>query len=388
MSGDKSQKTEKPTAQRLKKARKEGQTPRSPDISAWAGLLLAVFLVKITFTTAGSVTKDLLRQVGKIAADPDPAAAMGLLVQGLAGAARALAPLVLGLLVLGLVTNAAQGGIHPTGKKLKPKMERLNPLKGIKRVFGGQGVWNAAKAVLKTSVLGVLLYRAIKTMTPLAESGTVVPTSYVLHAMGDVIFNLARDCAIAGLVMAAADYAYQRRKTTKSIMMSKQEIKDEYKNTEGDPAMKGARRSMQLSMSRNRMMAAVTDADVVLVNPTHVAVALKYDSAKGAPRVVAKGAGAIAAKIRARAQEHRVPMVQDIPLARTLYRVCDLGQEIPLELYTSVARILAFIFALKARGVAAGTHHRPPTPEKDLVGIKKPTKRRRKQAQLIRPTVR
>ena len=138
--------------------------------------------------------------------------------------------------------------------------------------------------------------------------------------------------------------------------MSKQEVKDEYRKTEGDPHVKGQIRARQYAAARNRMMADLTKADVVVVNPTHVAVALRYDPAKGAPRVVAKGSGTLAAKIREKATEHRIPMVQDVPLARALYAGCELGQEVPPEFYGAVARVLAFIMGLKARGSAAGLH--------------------------------
>jgi flagellar biosynthetic protein FlhB len=171
--------------------------------------------------------------------------------------------------------------------------------------------------------------------------------------------DVIRIACIAGLVVAVADYLYIQRRNNKQLKMSKQDIKDEHKQSEGDPQLKGAIRSRQIAMSRNRMMADVATADVVLVNPTHVAVALRYDQAKGAPRVVAKGAGTIAAKIRELADTNRVPMVEDVPLARTLYQACEVNQEIPPELYTAVATVLAFVMALKAKGSAAGRHKVP-----------------------------
>jgi len=176
--------------------------------------------------------------------------------------------------------------------------------------------------------------------------------------------------------MAAADYAYQFKRTRSALKMSKQEIKDEYRNAEGDPHIKSAIKSRQMAMRRSRMMAAIAGADVVLVNPTHVAVALKYQAGKGAPKVVAKGAGAIAARIRAEAEKHRVPMVEDVPLARAIYRVCELGQEIPHELFVAVARILAFVFSLRRRGSAAGLHRPGATPQSVVEGVKKRRGRR------------
>jgi flagellar biosynthetic protein FlhB len=158
--------------------------------------------------------------------------------------------------------------------------------------------------------------------------------------------------------------------------MSKYEIQQENKNSEGDPHVKAHRRSMQMAMSRNRMMTEVAEADVLLVNPTHVAVALRYDPARGAPRVVAKGAGEVAAKLRERAAEARVPMVQDIPLARALHASCEIGQEVPAQLFTAVARVLAFVMHLGARGVRGG-FHRPGFEAPATEGLPKAGRRRR-----------
>jgi flagellar biosynthetic protein FlhB len=164
-------------------------------------------------------------------------------------------------------------------------------------------------------------------------------------------------------------------KTMKKLKMSKYEITQENKQAEGDPHMRAHRRGIQMSMSRNRMMSEVADADVLLVNPTHVAVALKYDPAKGAPRVVAKGAGEVAAKLRSLAEENRVPMVQDIPLARALHASCELGQEVPTQLFTAVARVLAFVMHLGARGVKGG-FHRPGFEAPDTADLPKAGRRR------------
>ncbi|NHC16364.1 EscU/YscU/HrcU family type III secretion system export apparatus switch protein, partial [Motilibacter deserti] len=190
--------------------------------------------------------------------------------------------------------------------------------------------------------------------------GSAMPLATVLGTVGDTVVNLLRQAAMAGLVLAAADYAVVRHRINKGMRMSKQDIKDEYKQSEGDPHVKAQIRARQMAMSRNRMMADVANADVVLVNPTHIAVALRYDPAKGgAPRVIAKGAGALAAKIRGIADENRIPMVQDVPLARTLYKAVEIGGEVPPDLYNAVARVLAFVLSLKARGSAAGMHRVP-----------------------------
>jgi flagellar biosynthetic protein FlhB len=353
------EKTEKPSVQRKKKAISEGQIARTPDLGAWAGMLLASYLVPKTLESAVESAARIFRQGVQLTGEPDIGKAQELFRNGLIAAAMAVAPLAVGLMVLGLVAAAAQGGIHFPAKMFMPKFNRLNPLPGIKRAFGGHAAWEAIKVTLKTSVLGFVLYYVVKDLIPAVISHGALPLSALLHLVVDTAVKLMRFAAAAGLVMAAADYAMARRRINKQIYMSKEEIKQEHKNTEGDPHLKGAIRSKQIAMARNRMMSGLPKADVVMVNPTHVAVALAYEPAKGAPRVIAKGAGVVAAKIREKATELRIPMVQNHDLARALYKSVDLGQEIPPELYVAVARVLAFVMSLKAKGAAAGLHRQP-----------------------------
>jgi flagellar biosynthetic protein FlhB len=373
---DRSDKTEKPTPKRLKQAKKDGQIARSPDVGVWLGMLVAVYLLRLTVSNTVHLSQTLFAQTGDVIQNPDAAKTVHLLSAALLKGAVAVAPLALGMLVTGVVASAAQGGVHVSAKGFKPKWDHLNPFKGLKRVFGVRGAWEVGKALVKTAILGFLLYQAIRSVVPLTQTGNVVPLGTVLHKTGDALFSFARNAAIAGLLMAAADYAYQFKRTRSALKMSKQEVKDEYRNAEGDPHIKSAIKSRQMAMRRSRMMAAIAGADVVLVNPTHVAVALKYQAGKGAPKVVAKGAGAIAARIRAEAEKHRVPMVEDVPLARAIYRVCELGQEIPHELFVAVARILAFVFSLRRRGSAAGLHRPGATPQSVVEGVKKRRGRR------------
>jgi flagellar biosynthetic protein FlhB len=366
---DRSQKTEKPTARRLRQAKRDGQVARSPDVGTWLGLLVAAYLLRFTISGTIGLTRKLFTEVGNAMTDPDPGAVVHLLGTGLLGGALAVAPLALGTLVTGVVASVAQGGVRVSGKALRPKWEHLDPVRGIKRVFGPRGAWELAKAMLKTALASVLVYRAVASVLPLTHTGEVVSVAAVVHQSAQAMFGLARDTALAGLVMAGFDYAFQLRRHRASLKMTKQEVKDDYRTSEGDPAIKSAVRSRQMAMRRSRMMAAIATADVVLVNPTHVAVALTYQAGLGAPKVVAKGAGAIAARIRAEAERHRVPMVEDVPLARALYRVCDLGQQIPRELFVAVARILAFVFSLRRRGSAAGGHRTAATPDAELRGL-------------------
>ncbi len=368
-------KTEKPTPRKLKQARRDGQIARSPDLGAWVGMLAAIFLIKLTIRDTIHSTGVLFNDASGVIANPDPGNALHLLGTGLFQGVKDVAPLALGIMVIGVATSVAQGGVHVSSKSFKPKFDHLNPFKGIKKVFGIRGAWEVGKALIKTAILAALLYRSIKSITPITQTGDIVPLNTILHRTASVIFSFARNATIAGVLMAVFDYIYQYKRIRSSLKMSKQDIKDEYRTQEGDPAVKSAIRSRQMAMRRSRMIQLVAQADVVLVNPTHVAVALKYSAGKGAPRVVAKGAGALAARIRSEAEKYRIPMVEDIPLTRAIYRVCDLGQEVPGELFMAVARILAFVFALKSRGSAAGMHKRPATPEHELASVIKRPKR-------------
>jgi flagellar biosynthesis protein FlhB len=353
------EKTEKPTPQKKQKARKEGQIARSPDVGAWAGMMAASFLLPLTISLAAERVRGLVQRVPRIIADPDPAKALAALSDGLVGAGIAVAPLAGALLLLGIIAAAGQGGLHIATKLMMPKFSRLNPFSGIKRTFGPKAWWEGFKALVKTLILGAVLYSSVRGLVPLLLGAGGLPLGALLGAVGDAVLALVRSAALAGLAMAALDFLVVKRRTNKELRMSKQEVKEEHKRSEGDPHVKAAIRSRQMAMSRNRMMAELPNADVVLVNPTHVAVALRYDPAKGAPRVVAKGAGAVAAKIREVATTHRIPLVQDVPLARALHRSCEIGTEIPPELYGAVARVLAFVLGLKARGSAAGMHRAP-----------------------------
>jgi flagellar biosynthetic protein FlhB len=229
----------------------------------------------------------------------------------------------------------------------------------VKRLFGANAWWEGAKTLLKTAVVGLVLYLAVQALVPQLMGTGRIPLEHMLGVAGGGVKQLIIWGVGAGIVLAAIDLLVVMKRNRKQTRMSKQEIKEENKRTEGDPHVKGQIRSKQMAMSRNRMMAAVADADVVIVNPTHVAVALKYVAGTGAPRLVAKGAGAVAAKIREQATQHRVPMVEDVPLARSLHAACAVDQEIPAYLFTAVARVLAFVMQLKRRGAAMGKHTMP-----------------------------
>src|ERR671921_720864 len=292
------ERTEDPTPQRLKKARQEGQIPRTQELGTWVGAAAASFLLPV-------LVRNAFDQVGRM------------------------------FVQVGLVVD-------------DPAVEKVTAL------FG--------------AALGTVVVVTSDNAQELVSSSGALPLSAVTATFTDSAVLMIRVVAVTGLVIAVADYVVVRRQTMKQLKMTKYEIQQEHKNSEGDPHVKAQRRATQMAMSRNRMMAEVATADVLLVNPTHVAVALRYEADRGAPRVVAKGADEVAAKLRERAAEARVPLVQDVPLARALHASCEIGQEVPAQLFTAVARVLAFVMQLSARGVRGG-FHRPGFAAPDVEGL-------------------
>lgn len=366
MANEGGEKTEKPTERKRKESRKEGQVPRTPELGGWGSLMLVVLLLPMMIERETEALVGLFTQATRAIAEPSTASALQLLGDGLMHVLIVLLVLGTGVLVVGVASALAQGGFYWATKAVKPSFSKLNPIKGAKRIFGPQAMWEGVKILIKSSIVAVLVWLSIKAIMPMI--GGLVPISAMLHILGDNAFSLIRNVAIAGLVMAGADYLMARRRIGKQTRMSKEEVKQEHKQTEGDPLLKGAIRSRQLAVSRNRMLADVTSADVVMVNPTHVAVALRYDPVRGAPKVVARGAGVIATRIREEAEKARVPLVRDIPLARALHRSTQVGQEIPPELFAAVAQVLAFVINRRTHGQVGG-EHRSPRKEKELPAV-------------------
>ena len=353
------ERTEKPTAKRVRENRKEGKVPRTQELGAWASLLVVATMLSWLVRHGTDSVRELMLRSLALVESPEPSKVLALLHDGTVLVLLLTLALGGGVMVLAVAAAAGQGGIFLATKSMKPKWSKLDPIQGAKRLFGPQALWEGAKLLLKSSVVALLVWRAVRDLMPLL--GGLVPVDVALGLVAGAATSLMRDVAVAGLVAAAADYAFQRRKMGKQTRMTKKEVRDEHKMTEGDPLVKSAIRSRQLAAARNRMMSDVPQADVVLVNPVHVAVALRYEAGQGTPRVVAKGAGTVAARIRAVAEEHRVPMVEDVPLARALHGSCEVGQEIPPELYHAVAQVLAFVLSRKAKGAAAGRHRTPRT---------------------------
>lgn len=374
---DDSGKTEKPTAKKLRDGRKDGQFARTMDAPIWVGLAAGVVMLPRSVSVTSERVRSIMTSLPDIANDPTQAEVLRVLGQVPNAVVAGTLPVAAAASLAALAAVAAQG-VHPSSKALKPKFNRMSPKQGIKRMFGSHAAWEAAKALLKVLVIGVVVVTVGRHIVPdLMASGAVPLTETVARARSG--FSAVIWAAVlVGVSLAAADYIYQRRSVGKRLRMSHKDIKDELKQTEGDPMMKGAIRSRQIAMSRNRMLQAVETADAVLVNPTHIAVAVKYELGRGAPRVVAKGAGSVALKIRDRARAARVPVIEDKPLARALYRVCEIGDEIPNELYMAIARVLAFVMSMTKPTRTTGPRRAPSaTKVPDGLPTKAALKRRR-----------
>ncbi|GAA1917023.1 flagellar biosynthesis protein FlhB [Microbacterium aoyamense] len=354
---DSGERTERATDRKLKEAYRKGQVGRSQDFTAWVCIGSAAVMIPSTISAATPVLTEQMLTVARVAQHPDPFLAVETLGAALAAIGGILMPMLLVVVLATTATAVAQGGVHLRGVPMR--FEQFDVVAGLQRVLGRHALWEGAKALLKTLAIGAVLWIVVSGLVPvLMDTGRHNITWLMQQANGGVV-ALLQVAVVVGVVLAALDVMVVMRRNRKHTHMTKKEAKDEHKKTEGDPLVRSQRRSRQLAMSRNRMIGAVGDSDVVLLNPTHVAVALRYEPGKSAPRVVAKGAGVVAQKIREKAEAAGVPMVRDIPLARALHAACDIGREIPVELYTAVAQVLAFVDHLKRRGSPRGTHTMP-----------------------------
>lgn len=268
---------------------------------------------------------------------------------------RALWPIVLTAFVLGVLVSVLQTGFVISAQALVPDFNRLNPLHGLQRLLSTYGLVETLKSLGKLAIIAYISYSTISASYPALLETIRKDIPSIMAFAGELLYRLALRIGMFLLVLAAADYAYQRWSFERSIRMTKSEVKQEHKQHEGDPHIKARIRARQRQLARRRMMEEVPKADVLITNPTHYAVALRYDAATmAAPQVVAKGVDLIAQRIREIAEEHQVPIVQNAPLARALYRQVEIGRQIPANFYAAVAEILAYVYQLNAqRGYAA-----------------------------------
>lgn len=341
--------TEKATPRRRQKAREEGSVPRSADFDS-AILLWGNFFL---FLGLGGATLALMvQQVAHFLqlARPGALAEAGLvslLGDVLQIVGRLLLPF-LGLnLLLALGAGFAQRGFTFSAKPLQPKFDRLNPAQGFKRLFSTKALVDLVKSLAKFALLAWVAYAVLEPRIPALIATLKLPLGQSMNLFQAAVFALYRNVMLAMLVLAMADFAWQRSSFEKSIRMTKQEVKDEGKDAEGNPEVKQRQRSIMMAAARRRMLAEVPKATVVVTNPTHVAVALRYDERSTAPICVAKGLDHLALKIREKAREAGVPILERPDLARALYRTVALEKAIPQDLYQAVAQVLAFVYRLR-----------------------------------------
>jgi len=365
-SEDKHSRTEKPTARRKKEARKEGTVAKTPEVVTWLIVLVGTYLVQHTFQATLALSLKLWGEIVGSMARPSVATDLTIAGNGALGALTAMAPALLATMGSALAINLAQTRGLITFHPLKPTLSKLNPMKGIKRLVSPQSLWSVAKQILRVALLGLVVWQTLSKLLPTLTQNPL--SSFAIASLvASRALSLAREVAGIGLVLSVLDFIVQFRKVSTQLKMTKQEVKEESKSQDGNPQMKAQIRRRMRQMARNRMMAAVARADAVVVNPTHFAVALRYVRGQGAPKVVAKGTDFLALRIREEATLHRVPVVEDPPLARALYVACELEQDIPNELFEAVARLLTFIYGLRASGRIAPIDGGPLRPAAPLL---------------------
>lgn len=345
--------TEKPTAKRLREAREKGQLPRSRDLGQAAGLLAAVTVLSWQglrmWTVLSMSVERWLRRMGD---DPLKGITVNELstvaANGLQVIAAVAGPLAFATVLAVVAAQTFQGGFVFATEALTFDLNRLSPSNGLKRLGFSQGGITLLKAAIGTTVVAYLGWQAVQAgMTDSVGFARMGPLAAAKSGW-DATLSLLRQAAFAMVALAAADYGVQRWQFMKGQRMSKQEVKDEHKLQEGNPEVKGRVRRIQRDLVRRRMMSAVKGATVVITNPTHYAVALEYNRAvMAAPRVVAKGRGFVALKIRELAREHGVPIVENPPLARALHKHAEVGDVIPAALFEAVAETLAYLIRLR-----------------------------------------
>ena len=347
------ERTEPATPRKRRKEREEGRVAKSQDLGAAVVILTGLFALLVFGRFMYSYMRDFLVEMIAFMGGSTLREAGWFAVLSRESIPASILPWIpLGLMVAigGLIVTVAQVGIELTTKPLIPKMDRFNPVSGLKKVISLRSLVELVKGLLKASLFAAVIYFALQKDTPELVAAIRYPLEIGVSQLFSKLLSLSFRLAFLLLVIAVFDYGYQKWEFERSIKMSKQEMKEEYKQMEGDPQIKGKIRQKQRELARSRMMSSVPKADVVITNPTHLAVALEYDrEIMEAPVLVAKGSDFLARKIRELAEEHGVPVIENKPLARAIYESMEIGEEIPEHLYKAMAEVLAFIYKLKGK---------------------------------------
>lgn len=352
------EKTEPATEKKLREAREDGKVAKSKELTAAFDLIVLFLVLKIFISWVGGGFIEVYQYVYKTMPEFVTAVAEEASVHEVSVYLQTIFWMMLKMVapffafgfVVTIIISIIQVGWKVSAKPLKPKGDKFNPINGFKRIFSKDSVFELFKSILKIAVVVYVAYISIRNEADDIFILYDMPLNQALALCGDVIINAGLKISLVYLVVGLADFIYQKYRFNEEMKMTKQEVKDEYKNTEGNPEIKGRQRQRMREASQRRMMQDVPKADVVITNPTHLAVALKYDAGTAkAPIVLAKGEDYLAQKIREAAKEHNIEIVENKPLARMLYANVDIGAEIPPELYQAVAEILAMVYNMKNR---------------------------------------
>ena len=352
------EKTEDATPKKLNDARKEGKVAKSKEIGNGLTLLALFVVLKIFLAWIGNRLGELF--AGVYNRIPDMVQSAGnkvpesnfhhLFLLMMIRALLIMAPVLLVGFLVAFLSDLLQVGWHPTGKPLQPKPDKLSPISGFKRIFSINSVAELVKSIAKILLIAIVSYSYLKNQHRIFFVLLDMPVTQAILLIGQVVVDLGMRIAIVYMLIALGDFIYQKRKFAKDMKMTKQEVKDEMKDQEGNPEIKGKQRQRMQEASRRRMMQRLPEADVVITNPTHYAVAIKYDpDVNEAPVVLAKGADYLAQRIKEIARENKIEIVENKPLARMLYANVDIDAEVPPELYQAVAEVLAYVYHLQGR---------------------------------------
>lgn len=346
------ERSEKPTPRRRRKARKEGRVPRSRELASATAFVAAVIFFGFFASESLEAMKETIPYLWKrfLLADITPTRMKEITLEAGWLFFRLTGPIVGLVAVASLAGVVSFGGLVLSGEQLKLKTDKLNPIQNAKKIFSKSGIINLVKAVALSVVILFIFVHLLRERLPDLQVMVVMDLRSLLATAGDIVFAAVFRVSVFLGIVAVGDILFQRYHFEEGLKMSKQEVRDDMKDTEGNPQIKARIRRMQYQMARRRMMAAVKEADVVVTNPTHFAVALQFDmKTMAAPQVVAKGQDFLALRIREVARHHKIPLVENPELARALYKTVEIGDEVPVQLYRAVAQILAYVYKLKQK---------------------------------------
>lgn len=352
------EKTEEPTQKKIDDSRKEGQVAKSKEVASTLTLIALFVMLKVWISTVGNQLLELFPgyydRMAEYVTLAGGQISTGTFSSLVSYALQRVAVIILPFLLVGFVvcfvSDLLQVKWKPTTKPLQPKFSKINPASGVKKLFSLQSLVELLKSILKIGIISIVIYNEFKEKWQTVLLVYHMPLMQAVVMAGDMLINIGLKIALIFIIVAAADYIFQRWKHHEDLKMTKQEVKDEFKNAEGDPQIKGKIRQRMMEASRRRMMQDLPKADVVITNPTHYAVAIRYDTdIADAPFVVAKGVDYLAQKIKEIARENHIEIMENKPLARSLYANVEIGEQIPQELYVAVAEVLAAVYRAQGK---------------------------------------